>query len=457
MGISNFTKLIESFDEEGGEQWNESYDSILIDLQSELYVAIDHCFPLNDVYDRRCEKRFFQDVSLVVQKRLADILLDLFRNCPRRSDDEITVVCSLDGRGVPMKWPTQRKRRFRSRDYPLEGKDLYRVSLFGKNILSSKVCSDLAHSLTTGYFHDKYFRDVRLAILPKYIRYILSGCNVDGEGEHKIFHVAETLRLRYPIFVSVDNDAFVLGFARIERYECVQLRNKRNKVYNLTHFVRHILQFPVDVLVFASFLFGNDFIPPVLSVTDNNCCDVRQNLTNAWEKMLEFDEVSDEKLLWMPSLYVRFLKGMKSCMRYETDPARSPSELEAVAVRFWTTCFWTLDYYRNREFPQKSALNEIFDAFDRDGLLAVLTHRTRSFETFHKALKMYRENSIPREGEAADDDVAVERVFDSESRSIISRFLILGESDGSDEIGDGFCHDIKISTRKRKTTEASAT
>lgn len=462
MGISNFTKLIESFDEEG-EQWNVSYDSILVDLQSELYVAIDQCFPLNDVYDRRCEKRFFIDVSLVVEKRLAEILLDLFRNHPRRSDDEITVVCSLDGRGVPMKWPTQRNRRVRNRKEPLQGKNLYRVSLFGKNLLSSIVCHNLVHSLISGKFHDNYFRAVRPAILPKYIRYVLSGCDVEGEGEHKIFHVAETLGLRYPLFVSVDNDAFVLGFARIERYECVQLRNKRNKVYNLTHFVRDVLKFPVDVLIFASFLFGNDFIPPVVAVTDNNCCNVRQNLTSAWEEMLEFDEARDgatdpeEKLRWMSPLYVRFLSGMQSCMRYEKDPARSPSELETVAVRFWITCFWTLDYYRNRQFVQKLAKNEIFDAFDRNGLLAVLTHRGRSMETFHKALKGYKDNMIPRENRMA-DDVAAKRVFDSESLPIITKFLILDEDengDGSDELGDGYCHDIKLSTRKRKVAQSN--
>ena len=446
MGITNFTKLIECFHGEDREQWNEAYDSVLIDLQSELYVAIDRCFPLHDRFDEECERRFFEDVSATVQKRLADIILDLFKKCSRRSDEEITVVCSFDGRGVPMKWPTQRNRRLQTR---FSGKNLYRVSLFGNNLLSARIRDDLVRALKTGNFHDRLRGSgSRRHHLPKYIRYVVSGCDVDGEGEHKMFHLAEALGLKYPVFVSVDNDAIVLALARLDRYECVQLDNKRD-LYNLTNFARDILRVPVDALVFVSLLFGNDFVPPVVTLQDNNCLDVRECLSKAWEDMMETGEDREkDRRRWIPVLHHRFLAaGMTDRMRYDKEPTRSPTDLETVAVRFWTTCLWTLDYYTRRDFSQKWAKNEIYDAFDRDGLLAVLTRIELAKETFEKSLVLYEKNEIPHE-----DVTAERRVFDdAASLEKISRFLI---PNGPDE---GSCHDIKIATLKRRATEPIAT
>ena len=428
MGISNFTKLIECFQD--GEQWNESFDSILIDIQSELYVAIEKCFPLNNNFEQ-CEKIFFKDVSAIVQKRLANILLEIFRQYPRRSDEEIVVVCSFDGAGVPMKWPTQRKRRFQT---SLSGKNLYRASLFGNNVLSAQIRDDLVRSLKTGRFHDRFFSN-RRNLLPKYIRYVVSGCDVEGEGEHKLFHIAESLGLKYPVFVSVDNDAFVLALARIDRYECVQLFNKR-ELHNLTDFAREA---PADALVYVSLLFGNDFLPPVVALTNANCLDARESLSKMREEMQE-EKVDRCRI---PTMYRLFLARMVDSMRYEKEPTRSPADLDTVAVRFWTTCLWILDYYTLRDFPQKWAKNEIYDEFDRDGLLLVLTSEELATETFEKALARYQQNEIPKENVSAESVV-----FDSKSLVLISRYLTVG-------FDEGWCHDIKISTSKRKLTQSN--
>lgn len=462
MGIANFTKWIECFDK-GGEQWNEPFDSVWIDLQSELYVAIDRCFPLDDTYDTRCETQFFRDVSKMVRERLARLLLELFRLYPRREDrDEAIVMISFDGRGVPMKWPTQRKRRSSSSSSSseaLRGKQAYRVSLFGKNALSARVARALVRDLSSGRFHDLLFvREKDRVLFPPFLRYLVSGCDIPGEGEHKIFHAAEKLGATHPVFVSVDNDAFQLGFARLDRFECVQLyngggggRRKTTTLYNLTHFVNEVCTCPAIAILYVSLLFGNDFLPPLVALTDANCVSARRAMSKAWDASAAAAAAAKEG--WetrrlMPAFYDRFLTEMDDCLRYDGLPARTPMQTEEAAVRFWTTCFWVLDYYTRREFPQKRARNELFEAFDRDALLALVLandHLERSVETFEKAREAYESMSSTEEEDDDRETRDREAVFDPESLKIIVRFFSTEESEG-----DGFCYDIKIATRKRK-------
>lgn len=345
MGINNFCKLIQQIAQPTSHPTN--FDSVLVDCQSFLYVAIEHCLEIE-------EEQIFEEIC----ESVWDQLNELMKTFLWYTSNYLTFVLSFDGESVPMKWATQRERRRRSKD-SISKKTFYRYILFGQNKLTERVQT---------YIIDK------LKTYDTLMKIVLCGCNVPGEGEHKIFQVAESLKnCRNPVVASIDQDVFILSFLRLERYESIQIY-RYNQFYNVSRFVSNQLPYPLSRLIVVSFLFGNDFIPTLTAITNTNPIKIHECLSS-------IDEDDDP-----PTIISMFIESMKDHIRFSLVEFVDAK----LMVCFWTTYLWILDYYTQRKFPQQFLENYVYDAFDRNQLLTGLMDKKFSKEVFRKAKENYK-------------------------------------------------------------------
>lgn len=343
MGITNFCKLIDPISPPTSEP--ASFDSLLIDCQSFLYVAIEHSLETD-------EAKLFREICESTWDQL-QCLLKLFLSYPCASNN-LTVILSFDGEGVPMKFATQRDRR-KTKD--ASRKSFYRYVLFGHNKLTLGVQNYLIK---------------RLKLFNYTLKIILCGCNVPGEGEHKMFQLAEVAAssCQNPIIISVDQDVFILAFLRFNRYKTIQIYRYK-KFYHLTHLIE-ALPYPLQRLIDVSFLFGNDFIPVLIGITPNNISKIHYALT--------FDKNED-----VVATLATFLHNMNNHVRF----TRVEFVDRKLLVCFWMTYFWVLDYYTQRHFLQQFLENRLYDAFDRHQLLTGLEDPAYSRGTYCEAKENY--------------------------------------------------------------------
>ena len=345
MGINNFCKLIQPILRPTSKP--TFFDSVLVDCQSFLYGAIEHCLEIEQeqIFDEICESVWEQ-------------INNLLKTFLSHSDKYLTFILSFDGEGVPMKWATQRERRRRSKNSSSK-KNFYRYILFGNNKLSIQVQNYVIKQLKKFNHH---------------IRVIVCGCNVPGEGEHKIFQIAESLKTcQNPVVVSVDQDVFILSFLRLDRYQTLQIY-RYNQFYNINNFVSKQLSYPLKRLITVSFLFGNDFIPTLIGITATNPPNIHNCLSS-------IDEDDDP-----PTILSLFIQNMQNHIHFTLVEFVDNN----LIIWFWTTYFWILDYYTLRNFPQLFLENHVYDAFDRNQLLTGLINKKFSKEMFQIAQKNYK-------------------------------------------------------------------
>lgn len=344
MGIHNFCKLIDPLAPPSSEP--DLFDSLLIDGQSFLYIAIEHSLETveSSLFQEICESTWHQFRAL----------LDTFIAFPQASHP-LTILLSFDGEGVPMKWATQRERR---QSRKTGDKSFYRYMLLGNNTLTLRVQNYVLEKIKL-YNHTFTF--------------VLAGCNVPGEGEHKIFHLAETLPgCRHPIVLSVDQDVFILAFLRLTRYESLQIYRYKH-FYHMTRLAT-LLPYPLKRFVDVSFLFGNDFIPVLIGISPNNIALLHEAMT--------FDHEGDT-----PAVLATVLQALKSHIRFQSVEFID----RLLIVCFWITHFWILDYYTRRHFPQQFLENRVYEAFDRNQLLTALMDETYSRSAYQEANETYRD------------------------------------------------------------------
>lgn len=350
MGITNFCVLIDSLQDDPSWKTSQQFDSILYDVQSLLHVGITNSLETQ-------EEKLFRELCKWAWYKMEKTLNELLS---RPCAENVTLVLSFDGEGVPMKWPTQRNRRMRT-DSQVTGKSKYRSALFGTNKIAMTVQQ---------YFKEQIKHYQLLNI--KRLKVIISGCNVPGEGEHKLFQIAEAFNCKNPIVVSEDQDVFVIALMRLERYDTLQVY-RYEKFYPVHYILKELIPYSVKQLEICSFLFGNDFIPPIVGITPTNAPDIHNALS-------EHDD--DEE---PPHAIANFIEKMKTSLRYQTVDCMDPVLLDA----FWITFFWLKDYYTQSRFPQKYIQNTIYDSFDRNALLTALCIPDFSAESYNRAKELY--------------------------------------------------------------------
>lgn len=367
MGITNFCVLLKPFCTQLSTK-PQYFDSILYDVQSLLHLAITSV-----LYTE--ESKLFTEMCRIAWKKLEFQLKQILSFA---SSDTITLILAFDGEGVPMKWPTQRARRIRKEGEYI-GKEKYRAALFGTNLMALQVQQ---------YFIDrlKCFRFRKL----QEFRVIISGCNVPGEGEHKLFQHAEALHCKHPIIVSVDQDVFMLACMRLDRYKSIQIF-RYGKFYPVNQLIHEWLPYSAKQLEICSFLFGNDFIPPIIGITHMNVPEINQALQ------------TEDNEQTPPIVIAQFIDKMKKHIRY-TEITHVDADM---IISFWLIFLWLKDYYTLTQFPQKYMMNNLFDEFDRNILLSGLTIPHYSSTCYERAQILYRDAIT----NPVTSDQAVEAVF----------------------------------------------
>ncbi|KAG8175187.1 hypothetical protein JTE90_022610 [Oedothorax gibbosus] len=348
MGITNFCKLIDPLHDPPNKP--APFDSILFDVQPFIHAGIASALESE-------ESKLLLEVCRVAWYKLHKQLLQFL---PFATNDSLTLVLSFDGEGVPMKWPTQRERRAK-KDDTMDLKTKYRMVLFGVNQIALQV---------QAYFLSKlrHFTFRKLRQLHVYV----SGCNVPGEGEHKLFHLAEALKTcRNPIVVSDDQDVFVISLMRLERYDSIQIY-RYGRYYQVTRLYREWLPYPSKHLQVCSFLFGNDFVPALIGISLVNGPDIHQSM---------MIDAADHPVYMM----AQFIQNMIQKIRFQRVTHMDNLLVES----FWITFLWLYDYYTQTMFPQKYLENPVHQAFDRNQLLTALSDPDISLPCYERAKKAY--------------------------------------------------------------------
>lgn len=397
MGIPQFTSFLKAAKFPTNKV--DYFDSILIDAQSLLYIAIDNSIS-------EIEKDILFDVNTIVYKEIINILNSLFET--KKHESTVTIVISFDGEGIPMKWPTQQKRR----EKLAQGRDLYKVVLFGNNLISKNVVKHLQNSLQSV----RGFKNT-----PRHMRFLISGCDIKGEGEHKLFHIAERYKLQRPMIVSEDNDVFIISYIRFSNFKTIQIKRKRNTFYNLNDIIDY-LQYSPEMLCFASLLFGNDFIPPVISISEN--------ISNLIHDILHHCTSSQ-----LPDIFHFLLSTLveKKKIKY-TQVMFTDNQL---IEEFWKNCLWILDYYKRKQFPQKYILNKLYNTFDRNMIITALLNLEYSKKSFQLAQQVYAQC-------VSEFQNAISHVFNKSQLQQVQRFFTNNETDQG-----GYIAEINIRKKMR--------
>lgn len=193
--------------------------------------------------------------------------------------------------------------------------------------------------------------------LPSKITFVVSGSHLEGEGEHKIFQLAKRFRCRNLLVHSVDNDVYIIAFIRRHQFETIEITKDAKSFFSVTTFLNDYLKYDVQKLIYASFLFGSDFIPEFITLTPSKAISIH--------KLLMQIESSD-----MVSVLHCLVKELtdNGKIRFKRDPENILN-----LTPFWITCLWMLDYYkRDQDFPQKFIENRFFFMSERNSVLNFL-------------------------------------------------------------------------------------
>ena len=402
MGIPNFTTFLKVAEIDTSTIY--SFDSILIDAQSLIYTAIDTSLKDN-------EQLLFEDINFLVFNKIIDIVNSLFKT--NNQSDFVTVVISLDGEGVPMKYPTQQKRR----ENNVRGRDLYKIVLFGNNSISNNVANYLIAALKDKR-HLQFLKNV-----PNHIRFLISGADSEGEGEHKLFHIATHYKCKKPIIVSEDNDVFIISCVHFTNFDLIQIKKKNNVYYNLNDIIANYLQYSVDILINVSFLFGNDFIPPIVYISENNPALIH-------DAMYHCDQT------YLPDILYTILTTIGKHMKYSQVAHID----ESLIVEYWKNCLWMLDYYTYKNFPQKYMKNVLYNAFDRNMIITALLNQNYSKQTYEKA-KLEYANLVT----AAISEKPFQEVFSKDQLPVIERFFL-----NANDNNGGYIEEINVRKMPRE-------
>lgn len=359
MGIHNFKSFLSTT----GSNALEEHDSIFIDIQSYLYKAIQCSF-------KSTESELVNDICLQVVKDLQDLFEDIFSY--DRFHDTVKVLISFDGESLPMKFPTQKQRR----NVHAEGKNMYKLVLYGHNTISHQVCHFIIDTLT---HHGSKLFPTHMKC-PSRLEFSIMGSNTKGEGEHKLFSVGTHLHCRRPVIASVDNDVFIIALSQLAKFDTIQIYKSKKAILNVNQVISQILTYDKQLCIAASLLFGNDFIPPIIHLSDKNCPFIHEALKECHRSHL-------------PHVFRTVLNTLKSNSKiiYVTPPQID----ETIVLEFWKNCFWVLDYYEKYHFPQKFMENNLFDLFEKNHLVTALLDEEYSEKSYRKATATYRSLKFP--------------------------------------------------------------
>lgn len=358
MGIRNFKTFLNISDSDELEE----FDSVLIDIQSYLYKGLQYTL-------KSVESDIIEDVCFYVMQSLYDLFETIFSyNCFQES---IKIIISFDGESIPMKFPTQKQRR----NVSVEGRNVYKIVLFGHNTISDNVYNfivDILENYTEKFF-PKHLK------IPSKLEFNIMGSNTKGEGEHKLFFLGSYLNCRKPVIVSVDNDVFIIALSQFSKFDSIQIYKSKKDFLNVNRVVSNILSYDKQYCIFASLLFGNDFIPPIIHLTENNC-------------PLIHEALKENHHCEMPTVFYTILNKLKTASKIKFKKMSQINE--SIILEFWKNCFWVLDYYKKYKFPQKFMENHLFDIFNKDHIVSALLDEQYSQKCFNKAQSIYKKLNL---------------------------------------------------------------
>lgn len=360
MGIKNFKIFLKALNYVSNEL--SEYDSILIDIQSFLYRAIQNSFKSE-------ESELRKDVCIKVLNDLSALFYSIFSR--GQFKDLLRIIICFDGTALPLKLPTQKLRRNNIPD--TEGKSLYQTLIFGHNILSIQVYDYIIENLKNNCAN--FFSNTNDIKIPSKMQFFILGSGIIGEGEHKIFYFNDFLKCKNPLIVSVDNDVFIISLSKFSKFSTIQIYKSANIIWNVNLFVSNYIRCTKECFIYATFLFGNDFIPAVINLTEKNSPVIHEALN-----MCEKDH--------MPYVFFTILKQLLKTKKLKYV-ASSQIE-ERIILEFWKNVMWVKDYYEKYNFEQMFMENLLFEIFDRHQIITVLLDLTYSEEIFNKACLEYK-------------------------------------------------------------------